>query len=79
MKRSKNAHISLQETHYPHSVLREKSKKHCMLVGSATSIGCIDKRWQMTIAKVQALQRLHFPQESMNKKDLKRKLLPNMK
>ena len=39
-----------------------------MLVGSATSIGCNDKRWQMTIAKAQALQRLHFPEESMNKK-----------
>ena len=68
MKRYKNAQASLQETHYPHSVSREKSKEHYMLVGSASSIGCNDKRWEMTIAKAQALQRLYFPQESMNKK-----------
>ena len=68
MKRYKNAQASLQETHYPQSVSREKSKEHYMLVGSATSIGCNDKRWEMTIAKAQALQRLYFPQESMNKK-----------
>ena len=39
-----------------------------MLARSAASIGCNDKRWEMTIAKAQALQRLYFPQESMNKK-----------
>ena len=39
----------------------KKSKEHYMLVRSATSIGCIDKRWEMTIAKAQALQRLYFP------------------
>ena len=57
----KNAPASLQETHYPKLVSREKSKEHYMLVGSATSIGCNDKRWKMTIAKAQALQRLYFP------------------
>ena len=59
MKR-KNAQTSLQETHYPQSVAREKSKEHYMLVRSVTSIGCNDKGWHLTIAKAQALQRLYF-------------------
>ena len=44
-EKMKNARTSLQEMHHPQSVSREKSKEHYMLVGSATSIGCNDKRW----------------------------------
>ena len=44
-EKMKNALTSLQETHYSQSVSREKSKEHYMLVRSATSIGCNDKRW----------------------------------